>query len=410
MALVLFALVDGGHSVRAAAVDHSHHQHTTSDPAAPCTAQGELPDLRCAKSVTAALDGEGGLWVAWVSGGHIYLQSSPKAGSELSRAVVVNRQPERISAGNEHRPKIAFGRDGRIYIAWTEKLAKRFSGHIRFAWSDDRGASFSTPLTVNDHLEVTSHRFESMVVDARGHIHLTWLDKRDRLAAEIRGEEYRGAALYHAVSTDNGVSFSVNKKLADNSCECCRIAMAIDPQSGLPLVVWRHIYGDNIRDHGLVRLNENGEWGEQQRLSYSQWQTSSCPHHGPSLAASSEAYHAVWFANGAEQSGLFYSRVDRNSLRRLDERPVGSAVSLSSHPSVVTMGERVYIAWLSYDGKESHVLIQASPDGGESWQAPATLASHAGGTDYPFLLSDGERLYLSWHRAGEPYQLVRVTK
>ena len=76
---------------------------------------------------------------------------------------------------------------------------------------------------------VITHRFESLALDAQGALHTVWIDKRDLEAAPRVGNKlaYRGAAIYRNVSLDGGATFGPDTKVADHSCECCRIALAL---------------------------------------------------------------------------------------------------------------------------------------------------------------------------------------
>ena len=149
--------------------------------------------------------------------------------------------------------KILRAKNGNIYIAYTQSLETPFAGNIRFSRSVDRGKSFSSHITVNDNLDLVTHRFETLGINLRGQIFLAWLDKRDAVAAKSRGEQYTGIALYAAMSDDEGKSFHANTKVVDHTCECCRVVMAID-ETDTPVVVWRYIFGKNLGDHGLARL------------------------------------------------------------------------------------------------------------------------------------------------------------
>lgn len=232
-----------------------------------CKKKSLIPSIRCTATTSAHFDKQGILWVAWYASGHVYVSRSSDKGQSFNPPVIVNRSPELVYAKGENRPKLAFGSKGEIYISWTQKLTeKRFSGHIRFARSLDGGKHFSDPITVNDHLGVTSHRFDALAVNEKGDIYIAWLDKRDLLAAKKLNKKYNGAALYYAVSTNAGKSFRKNKKIADSSCQCCRVAMAMNNRE-LPVIVWRHIYGDNIRDHGIVNFVKRDLAAKPKRLS-----------------------------------------------------------------------------------------------------------------------------------------------
>ncbi|NMW26225.1 exo-alpha-sialidase, partial [Rhodanobacter denitrificans] len=227
----------------------------------------------------------------------------------LSAPVEVNAAAERIYAEGENRPKIAFGPHDEIYVSWSQPRAKPWTGFVRFARSLDRGEHFSDPLTVHhDRAEIT-HRFDALVVDGKGRIVIAWIDKRDLLAADAHGKPYLGAAIYYSWSDDGGARFVPERKLIDQSCECCRIALARTPD-GEVAAFFRGIYGDNIRDHAYAVLRTDGQTSPVARATFSDWQIAGCPHHGPGLAIGGDGTrHAVWYeAKG--QPTIWYGQLD----------------------------------------------------------------------------------------------------
>lgn len=375
-----------------------------------CKKHDALPALRCASAPSALFDAQGKLWIVWVYAGHVYISTSSDKGQSFVQSVAVNRVPEKIYARGENRPKIAIDNKGHIYISWTQRLGKRFSGHIRFSRSVDGGKTFSEPVIVNDHLQVTSHRFDTLAVNDKGHVYLAWLDKRDLLAAKRKGNQYNGAAVYYAVSMDGGVTFQKNKKIIDHSCQCCRVAIAIDVDQ-LPVIVWRHIYGDNIRDHALVKFKKTDQAGEVIRVSHDNWKIDACPHHGPAISISDNGvYHLAWFNNAPARHGLFYARSDDRGVSFSIPVNFGDYKKTASHPDVLSFGKYVYLIWKEFDGKQSSIQIMESSNAGESWSAQYRLAITNGASDHPFLLSDGNTVYASWHRQGQDYKLITVSK
>ncbi|MCB1953923.1 MAG: exo-alpha-sialidase, partial [Rhodocyclaceae bacterium] len=187
---------------------------------------------------------------------------------------------------------------------------------VRFARSLDGGRHFDEPLTVNDDHAPISHRFDAMARDGRGRIYLTWLDKRDLSAAQAGGTDYAGAAVYYAVSEDNGASFTANRRLVDHSCECCRIAVDVDPDDRL-VVLWRHVFPVDLRDHAIARLDSDAATTDVRpvRATDDGWRIDGCPHHGPDLSLSKLAgqahrAHITWFTQGDKNRGLYYGRYD----------------------------------------------------------------------------------------------------
>lgn len=376
-----------------------------------CKNKNAIPTIQCASTTTASFDKKGVLWVVWYSTGHIYLSRSDDKGQTFGPAVTVNRTPERIYAKGENRPKVAFGKKGEIYISWTQKLTeKRFSGHIRFSRSLDAGKYFYDPITVNDHLAVTSHRFDALAVNKNGDIYIAWLDKRDLLAAKKINKKYNGAALYYAVSTNAGKSFRKNKKIADSSCECCRVVMAVDNRD-LPVVVWRHIYGDNIRDHGIVNFSKTDQANKPKRLSYDNWHIEGCPHHGPAISIAEDGvYHITWFNNAPGSHGLFYANSHDNGISFSTPLNFGNYKNAAGHADILSLGKNVYIVWKEFDGKQSRVYLKKSVDTGASWSIAKKLAESSFSSEHPFLTHNGTKVYLSWHRTGEPYKLLFISK
>lgn len=399
--LVLASLTLSG---QAAMQEHAHHA-TTKTPAV-CAGVDVLPSLTCGLAPSARFDRKGRLWLAWAYAGHVYVNFSDDKGKRYSPPVVVNKTPEPIAARGENRPKLAIDKQGHVLVSWTMKLPQRYSGYVRFSHSSDGGQNFTVPITVNDNLALTSHRFESLAVNDQGMIYLVWLDKRDRLAAEAKGQAYIGAAVYFAVSSDGGNTFQRNKKIIDHSCECCRTAMAID-KDGLPVMLWRQVFGKNTRDHALVKLISTAQAGEVRRASFDNWQVDACPHHGPALSIGGDGvYHLVWFDNAPARHGLFYAQSTDQGRSFVHTMHFGNYQANASHPQVLSLGHKVYLLWQEFDGKQSSLVSMQSGDNGKTWSRPVVRLQTTRDTDYPFLLHDGDQVYAAWHRRGKAYRLI----
>jgi hypothetical protein len=357
-------------------------------------------------AVSAAFDARGRLWLARVEDGHVLVSVSEDRGRTFGTPTKVNAEPELVAADGENRPKLAFGRNGEIYVSWTQSLEVPFAGHVRFSRSLDGGRNFAPPITINDNRDPISHRFESLTVDGAGRVWLLWLDRRDQAAATKAGAAFRGISLYAATSDDSGASFSPNRKLAEHTCECCRIALALD-RDGTPLAAWRHVFDRNIRDHAWLRLDGRSA---PQRLGDERWATDACPHHGPSLAVGADgSVHAAWYSGAAGRMGLFYARADNSGASFGTLRPFGDNDAQSGHPSVLTLGRDVYLAWKEFDGKNTAIRLMHSADGGKSWSTVRTLATAADRSDHPQLISDGKAAFLAWNTAREGFRLIEVT-
>ncbi|MBK6355768.1 MAG: exo-alpha-sialidase [Betaproteobacteria bacterium] len=386
--LAIACLISGA----AVAHDHAAHQAPKRDYAKVWLEnQEKAPRL----AVAASFDPAGRLWRVQTVGKHLKLSSSDDGGAHFSAPLTVNREPELISSDGEARPQIAIVGQ-RIYLSWTQALPQPFAGHIRFAVSQDGGHSFSDPITVNDDTRPITHRFNAMLADQQG-VTLSWIDKRDGADRA----EYRGAAIYTARSTDGGRSFEANRKLEDHSCECCRIGMASD-RDGTPVILWRQIFGRNIRDFALARLGE-----PLRRVSEDDWKIDACPHHGGAIAIDVEGTrHIVWFTGAEKSPGPHYRRIDGQQMS--SPMPFGNLDAQAGHPAVAVSGNEVTLVWREFDGSANRIMSMRSTNRGTDWSAPSILASTRGAADYPQLIRGQGGLWLIWNTAEDGFKAMRV--
>lgn len=400
MALLLAA------ALPAAAAQPSQHAGG-GHPARPAGCAPADIALRCAAVATPAFDPAGRLWLTWAAGGHVLVARSEDGGATFTAPVAVTPAPVPVDDNGENRPKLAAPGDGRVYITYTVKGKAPFSGDVRFSRSLDDGRSFSPPRSVSDEPAVTSLRFDALTVAPSGRLYVAWIDKRDGAAAKRAGRPYVGAAIYLAWSDDDGATFSANRVVQAHSCECCRLGLAVDADS-LPVLVWRAVFGRNIRDHAVAKVDPATGLRGVTRLSVDDWAIDACPHHGPGLAIGAPGiWHATWYTEGAARQGAFYGRSEDGGATFSAPMALGDPQDAPTHPLVATLGSsQVFLAWKAFTGTQSAIHGMTSADGGRSWSAPALLAVTGDASDHPLLVSDGRRVYLSWLTASEGYRLL----
>ena len=350
---------------------------------------------RAALGTSAAADPSGHLWVAYAQpagkSGQVVLQRSDDGGATWQQPVRVNSAVEPVAAEGENRPKLAFGTAGEIYVTWTSPTSEQFTGDIRFARSLDGGKTWSAPTVVHRDRQLITHRFESLLVDPKGRLWVAWVDKRDLKVAEEAGREYRGAAIYYSHSDDRGATWSTDTKLADSSCECCRIALASDSQ-GRVAALWRHVFEPNERDHAFAFLGAPKTTVE--RATVDRWRVDACPHHGPSLAFGPDGTrHAVWFDQVDGQGRAFYGQLAPSGPTHVRTLPAGA-----SHADVAVTGRTVAVAWKRFDGSVTKIESLISNDAGRSF-APGPSLQTAGDSDQPRLVTAKQRILVVWRNA-----------
>lgn len=356
-------------------------------------------------AVSVVADEAGHVLVAQVKQGQVMVAVSEDAGQHFNQGVAVNATPMQVAADAEARPHIAVGPDGNVYVTWTESLKKSYAGNIWFARSVDGGKSFEPPYIVHQHREEITHRFDALQVTANGSITVAWIDKRDALAAKAAGKPYEGAAIYYAVSNDHGKSFHPEQKLADSSCECCRIAMT-GKADGTVAVLWRHVFDDGERDHAMAEISP-GARPILVRASYGHWKLDGCPHHGAALAVGEGfGYHLAYFDGAGNRPGLRVARMDDHAWVTSPPRRIGNAQKNAGHPALLSIGDKVWLAWLEHDAGGYEVWAMASLDGGRTW-GPATVSLHsATKLDYPQWLNLQGKAMLAVNTVDKGLQLI----
>lgn len=365
----------------------------------------------CSKTPGSVFDNSGTLWTIFNRGNHIYVTHSVDNGKSFVVPVRVNSEAEDIAAYGENRPQIAIGNNQEIYVSWIRKIKRRNADEVRFAYSVDHGKTFSRPVTINDDGIEASHRYNSMIVDNTGDVTITWLDKRDAVNADNNKEDYTGTAIYYARSSDHGKTFHANKKIADHSCECCRVTTQLDPE-GHVVVLWRHIFDGDIRDHAIAKLgtNHSTTTAHITRVTFDEWNIDACPHHGPHMDIdASDNIHLVWFNGKEGQAGLHYARYERDDGKLHDHYHFDTSPT-ASRPQIKLFKNKIYIIWKRMLGNKMVVQMMTSDNNGISWSSEETLLKTDAGSDHPQLIADKDVLLASWWTKDQGMRIKALDK
>lgn len=375
-----------------AAEPHDHAKHMMSQGNA-CADSA----LACSDKASPFFDAKGTLWLAWSGGGRVAVAHSADA-KTFSKPVFVTPEPAAMDMGADARPQIVVDKAGVVTVVYSVMQASGYNGRVYFSQSKDGGASFAPPRPITD--DPTSQRFPSLNLSADGRILATWIDKR---AAKTASGSYDGAAL---VFSWLGPSGPAPMTLAqDNSCECCRIAVAFD-RTDAPVIMWRQIFPGMIRDHAVMTLSVQGH-GPLRRVAEDHWHIDACPHHGPALAVGADGtYHVAWFTEGEARKGLFYASSRDAGARFTAPEPIGNPANNPGRAQLLSTGNDVWLAWQEFDGEK--VSVFAKKKAGTGWGPVRTLAATADASDLPILIASGNRPYLSWLTTKEGYRLISL--
>ncbi|HEY7181913.1 MAG TPA: sialidase family protein [Blastocatellia bacterium] len=313
-------------------------------------------------AATAAADGQYNPYIVSDDRGGFYLAYVERAGGasdvklrhasdgvNFSAPVRVNDLAGDATVRNENPPKVAAGAQGEVYVCWASERGK-WKGDIRFARSTDGGKTFSPAITVNSDSagEPAGHAFQSVAVDKRGRVYVAWIDERDKR------KEDRGAEIWMAVSTDRGKTFSRDRRILSDVCECCRTNLQIDAAGNLYLtyrVVPRS--GPMYRDIIIARSQDGGRTFAQTVVSKDKWEVNGCPVAGPSFSLDNRgAIMVVWFMGGGERPGLYYATSTDSGKTFAPRRLLDPQQKIGKRAQTAGFAEgSIFIAWDDTDEK-----------------------------------------------------------
>jgi hypothetical protein len=360
-------------------------------------------DAKEAFTASPAFDADGTLWLVRGGADRVVVANSTDLGKTFGAPVSVTPGPINMDWGPDSRPQIAIDRAGGLVVTYAIFQDKRFNGRVYAVHSTDHGVTFTPPRPITP--DGTSQRFQAAAIDADGRVFAAWLDKRNVAPAIASGKSYAGAALAYAWSND-GATFGDTRVAFDNTCECCRLAVAF-AGPGRPVVLFRNIFDGSIRDHAVVIFKDPTTPGPLRRVSVDDWKIDACPHQGPSLAIAPDgSYHAAWFTDGAARHGLFYARADNADAAFSAPRALSSPDLQPARANLLASGKSLHLVWKEFDGNRSRVRWQVSQDSGRTWSATKTVADTDDASDHPLLVAHNGHAYLSWLTKAEGYRLM----
>ncbi|MBS1808333.1 MAG: exo-alpha-sialidase [Acidobacteria bacterium] len=291
-------------------------------------------------------DARGGFYLAYIersnNASNVMLRHAPD-GVNFSAPVRVNDQVGDATVRNENPPKVIVGPQGDVYVCWANERGK-WKGNIRFARSTDGGRTFAPALTINSDgtKEPAGHAFQSLAVDKQGRIYIAWIDERNKQ------KEDRGAEIWLTISTDRGKTFSADRRILTDVCECCRTNLQTDASGNLYLS-YRTVPRDGpmFRDVIVARSSDGGKTFVPTVVSLDKWEINGCPVAGPSLSVSANGQITVaWFMGGIEKPGLYYAMSHDSGTTFTTRQWLPAQKRMGKHVhSALTKNGQFWLAW-----------------------------------------------------------------
>ena len=219
---------------------------------APPPAACQTTALACASVATGAFAPDGKLWLMWAAGGRVSVASSTDHGKTFSEPTTLPATALPLDDGPDARPKIVAGPVA-VWSSRMRRVIEKYNGHAFIVQSTDDGKTFSAPQAMTNGSP--SQRFETVALDPDGRAFAAWIDKRNVAAAKAENKPYAGAALAFAWADRPGGTLEAATIARDNTCECCRIAVAFagPGKAGRPFPQYLRRWHPRSRRHNIFR-------------------------------------------------------------------------------------------------------------------------------------------------------------
>ena len=326
------------------------------------------------------------------------LSYSSNGGDSFTPPMFLTEPGVSVSSHGENNPSLVLGNARELYVLW-EQETEGGEPDLMFRRSLDLGYRFDPPFKVTDKNVPSRNGFASLSIAPNGDLYAAWLDDRDGL-----DDPDPNTSVYLAKSTDQGVSFGRNIRVAQKVCDCCRPPVAFGDE-GEVFVSWRQIFPGSIRDMVVATSRDGGEtFAPPVRVSEDNWQIKGCPHSGPSLLQVEDRLYIAWFTGGGDaEPGIRLSWSDDGAASFAPPVYVSSGIVYANHPvlsqsfdgRILLVFEGRAVSQEEEWGPVTAYVTEISDDGVVG--TPTAVPGNGVSISYPALAGDHQKgVFVAW--------------
>ena len=303
----------------------------------------------------------------------VFFSKSTGAGNTWSPNLMISQDDDTLWG---FLPHLALDGSGNIYVAYTVVNDNTSNKDIFFTKSTDEGLSFSTPIIVNDSIEVAAQRNCAITVDSAGqNVYIVWEDWRN--------PQYH-KDIYLARSTDGGLSFlSAVRVNDDDSAQQWHPVIACDNSGQNVYVAWDD-RRDTLHDWDIY-FSRSIDYGQTFGPNYvisDTATTGSTYQYTPSMYYKNGIIYLVW-TDLRDYSDVYFAKsIDGGISFGQNVKVTDSLSESGANPSIATDDSaNVYVVWQDTRdfGSYGHDIYFAfSSDSGQTFGPNVCVNDHLG--------------------------------
>jgi len=283
------------------------------------------------------VDSEGTIFVAWHDdrtgdSWDVYVAASHDGGASFDASVRVNPH---VADSWSFEPDLAVAPDDTLLVSWQRYAydadALQWDYEAMVATSSDGGASFTTPLVVNDG---SGWQYKTSIeVGPSGTVYAAWTDTRSG-----------GSDIYFASSSDGGATFGANVLVNSTTASSQGYPeIAVDALDTV-YVVWNdgRRYADGSNDVYLARSLDSGASFDDETLVNDADISTEADYMYPSISAVGKGHVGVaWYDKRTGDWDVYLSRSDDRGASFLPSWRIND---------LTANGQSVPDLWMAADG------------------------------------------------------------
>jgi len=188
--------------------------------------------------------------------------------------------------------------------------------------------------------------------------------------------------IYHIGSSDAGSSWGIDTNITGNSAFACR--PSISASGNLVHVVWYDNPMGNFEIYYKRSTDGGIGWGLVTQLTNNN--AFSC---GPTISVSGLLVHVLWYDTRDGNNEIYYKRSSNNGTTWGEDTRLTNNAAASKFPSVLASGLAVHSVWVDDRDGDNEVYYKRSTDGGLNWETDIRLTNNPSNSQYPSVAVSG---------------------
>lgn len=284
---------------------------------------------------------------------------------------------------------------------------------IKVVRSEDRGRTWSKPVSPHRDRTKTQHGFVSLVADGDDRVVIAWLDGRraeEPLAtrAQSNSHDHESAPMTLRAAVLDRANEIVDEALIDErTCSCCQTDLVRTPNE--TLIAYRDRSAGEIRDIAISRRRDH-RWSEPELVHQDGWRIEGCPVNGPALAINGDRGLVFWPTLVGEAMTLRYKLFPATSapVARSEMQTLMLPNTPSGRVDAAAWRNGFLLTWVSRARERPSVDMAVIDARGSVTLAPALAepALRGRATGFPRIASDGVQALVVWPESENGVQVI----